>query len=89
MYAEGFERAGGKLARVADMNGFVSARTGLRFGLETGQLTVFGGDGRPLHTVEELTAEREAAERRACEQQERAARLAAKLRELGADPDAT
>ena len=70
------------------MNGYVSPRTGLRFELETGQLTVFGRDGRPLRTVEEHVAEREAAERAAQEQWEKASKLAVKLRELGVDPDA-
>jgi Uma2 family endonuclease len=74
MHAEAFRRDGEKLARVAEVNGYVSLRTGLRFALETGQLTVFGRDGRSLRTAEELAAERE--------------RLAAKLRELGVDPDA-
>jgi Uma2 family endonuclease len=72
MYAEVYRRDGGRLARVEPVNGYVSPRTGLRFALETGQLTVFGGDGRPLRTVEEQAAEREAAERFAREQQERA-----------------
>jgi hypothetical protein len=88
MYAEIFRRDGEKLARVTEVNGYVSPRTGLRFALETGQLTVFGRDGKPLRTAEELAAEREAAERAAQEQQKRAEKLAAKLRELGVDPDA-
>ncbi len=94
MHADAFRRDGATLARVADVNGYVSPRTGLRFALETGQLTVFGRDGRPLRTAEELGAEREAAERTAREQRqradaeaERATKLAAKLRELGVDPD--
>ena len=94
MHADAFRRDGATLARVADVNGYVSPRTGLRFALETGQLTVFGHDGRPLRTAEELGAEREAAERTAREQRqradaeaERATKLAAKLRELGVDPD--
>jgi Uma2 family endonuclease len=76
MYAEAYRRDGAKFARVAEVNGYVSPRTGLRFVRETGQLTVFGRDGRPLRTAEELAAEAE-----------RAAKLAAKLRELGVDPD--
>ena len=74
MHAEAFRRDGAKLAPVAEVNGYVSPRTGLRFALETGQLTVFGREGRPLRTAEEMAAERE--------------RFAAKLRELGVDPDA-
>jgi Uma2 family endonuclease len=88
MHAELYRRDGTKLVRVAEVNGYVSPRTGLRFALETGQLTVFGRDGRPLRTAEELAAEREAAEREAREQRQKAAKLAAKLRELGVDPDA-
>ena len=80
VHAEAFRRDDTTLARVADVNGYVSPRTGLRFALETGQLTVFGRDGRPLRTVEEQVAGREAAERTT-------AKLAAKLRELGVDPD--
>jgi len=55
------------------VNGYVSPPTGLRFVLDTGNLTLFGSDGRRLLTIEERAAERE--------------RLAAKLRELGVDPD--
>ena len=74
MHAEAFRREGEKLVRVEPVHGYVSPRTGLRFALETGQLTLFGRDNRPLRTAEEMAAERE--------------RLAAKLRELGVDPDA-
>lgn len=88
MYAEAYRRDGEKLVRVADVNGYVSPRTGLRIALAPDELTLFGRDGRPLRTAEELAAEREAAERAAHEQQNKAAKLAAKLRELGIDPDA-
>jgi Uma2 family endonuclease len=81
MYAEAFQRDGAKLVRMEEVNGRVSPRTGLRFALETGQLTVFGRDGHPLRTAEELAAEHQA-------ESARAAKLAAKLRELGVDPDA-
>lgn len=87
MFAEAFRRDGEKLAAVADVNGYVSPRTGLRFALETGQLTVFGRDNKPLRTAEEQVAEREAAEREAEQQRQKAAALAAKLRDLGVDPD--
>ena len=88
MYAEAFRRDGTKLVRVAEVNGYVSPRTGIRFSLAPDELTLFGHDARPLRTAEELAAEREAAERAAQEQREKAAKLAAKLRELGVDPDA-
>jgi Uma2 family endonuclease len=73
MHAEAFRRDGDKLVRIEEVNGYVSPRTCLRFALEMGQLTVFGSDSHPLRTAEEMAAERE--------------KLAAKLRELGVDPD--
>lgn len=87
MFAEAFRREGEKPVAVADVNGYVSPRTGLRFALETGHLTVFGRDNKPLRTAEEQVAEREAAEREAEQQRQKAAALAARLRELGVDPD--
>jgi Uma2 family endonuclease len=87
MHAEAFRREGAKLVAVAAVNGYVSPRTGLRFALDTGDLTLYGSDGRRLLTVEERAAEQERVERMAREQQEKAAKLAAKLRELGVDPD--
>jgi Uma2 family endonuclease len=87
MYAEAYRRDGAKLVRVAEVNGYVSPRTGLRFSLAPDELTLFGHDERPLRTAEELAAEREAAEQAAQEQREKAEKLAAKLRELGVDPD--
>jgi len=80
-HAEGWVRAGGKLEPVPVMSGHVSPRLGWRFRLDAGELAVFGSDGRRLQTPAEMAAERDAAEARA-------ARLAAKLRELGVDPDA-
>jgi hypothetical protein len=62
MHAEGWRQEGGKLVRVAEMNGWVSPRTGLRFVLESGELTVFGRDGRPLRSAAEIAEEREQAE---------------------------
>ena len=80
-YAEGWTRQGGKFARVPDMNGWVSPRLGVRFTVQPEQLAVHGPDGRRFLTPAEIAAERDAAE-------SKAARLAARLRELGVDPDA-
>jgi Uma2 family endonuclease len=114
-HVEGWRRDGEKLVRIPDMNGWISPRLGIRFVLDTGELTVFGADGRPFRSAAQLAAERDAAtaerdaasaerdaaaaerdaataerdaaaaERDAARQ--RAERLAARLRELGADPD--
>ncbi len=80
-HAEGWRRAGDRFVRVPDMNGWVSPRLGIRFVLDTGTLGVVGPNGRPFLSAAELAAERDAAE-------QRAERLAARLRELGVDPDA-
>ena len=72
-HAEGYLRSEGKLVRVEEIDGFVSPRLGVRFSLARGQLAVFGSDGQRMRTAAEIAAERD--------------RLAAKLRELGVDPD--
>lgn len=51
MHAEVLRRDGDKLARVAEVNGYISPRTGLRFALDNGTLTVFGRDGEPLREL--------------------------------------
>jgi len=55
---------------------------------------IVGPDGRPLLAYAEVLEERDAAEQRAAQERERALqereraeRLAARLRELGVDPD--
>ncbi|HUR55310.1 MAG TPA: Uma2 family endonuclease [Gemmataceae bacterium] len=79
-HVEGWHREGEKLVRLAEVNGHVSPRLGIRFDVAMGNLTVTGPDGRPFRSPADVIAERDEAERAA-------ARLAAKLRELGVDPD--
>lgn len=80
-HAEGYRRDGATLTPVEEMDGYVSPRLGIRFATARGQLALLGADGLPLPTVEELHAQ--AADERA-----KVDKLAAKLRELGVDPDA-
>jgi Uma2 family endonuclease len=87
-HAEGYRRQEGTLVRVEEIDGYASPRLGVRFSLARGELAVFDSGGHPMRTAAEIAADLDAAERLAREQQERAARLAAKLRELGVDPDA-
>jgi len=82
------------LEDVPDMNGWVSPRLGIRFECGT-DLNVYYPDGRRFLTFVELgQLQAETARRLEREQQQtslarqRADRLAAKLRELGVDPDA-
>jgi hypothetical protein len=84
------------------MNGWVSPRLGIRFDLSSGDLEIIRPDGRRFLSYLDLAAQREQErkareqaeqqveqERKAREQaQQRAERLAARLRELGEDPDA-
>jgi hypothetical protein len=91
------------------MNGWVSPRLGIRFDTSGDELRIFGPDGTPFRSHQELEQlaaqaeqEREAerlarqqaeqereAERLSRQQAEQqAAALAARLRELGIDPEA-
>jgi Uma2 family endonuclease len=96
-----WHRAGKTLEQISDLPSWRSPRLGVRFDLSQGELRIFGPDGRPFMTYVELAAQREEehrarqiaeeasarAEREARDAVARAERLAAKLRELGVDPD--
>jgi Uma2 family endonuclease len=93
---EGWQRHDGALKEIAEMNGHVSQRLGIRFepGEGPNNLTIIGSDGERFATHQELkeraqaAQERaQAAQERAQAAQERAERLAAKLRELGIEPE--
>jgi hypothetical protein len=91
------------LKKIARMRGYVSPRLGIRFELGKGQdnLTIIGRHGEPFTTPLEISRRRAEAERRAenaefraenaelrAENAElRAEQYAAKLRELGIEPD--
>jgi Uma2 family endonuclease len=93
---EGWLRRGSRLAKVANVFGFVSPRLQIRFepGEGPDNLKIFGPDGEPFQTLSEAVDQRNAAEKVAVSERElaaterqRADRLAAKLRELGVEPD--
>lgn len=75
----GWMRRAERLAEIERMEGWVSPRLGIRFGLEDAELVLARPDGRRFETFVEL-AQRADAER------ERAERLAERLRALGVDP---
>jgi hypothetical protein len=99
--ASGWVRRAGRLAVIADMNGWVSPVLGVRFTVEGGEVRLFYPDGRPFLTFEELARAKAEAEARAAEAEARAkaeakaraeaearaARLAERLRALGIDPN--
>jgi Uma2 family endonuclease len=90
------------LEPIARPDGWVSPRLGIRFVREEEEYAIFGPDGRRFLIFEEMAhaakAERQRAEaesqraeaehQRAEAERERAERLAARLRELGIDPEA-
>ena len=96
-------RSGRRLVSVEGVNGFVSPRLGVQFEVSKSKpMMVIGPDGVPFRSYLELLAEVEAQQqradteqkrakveqKRAKKEQQRADKLAAKLRELGIDPDA-
>lgn len=92
----GYLRSGKALKSVPRMAGHVSPRLGVRFepGRGSDNLTILGPDGEPFRTYTEVIDQRDAARRRADEAENRlsaaerrAEALAAKLRELGIDPE--
>jgi len=93
---EGWRRAEGELREVADMNGYVSPLLGIRFDPGDGpdDLTIYGPDGARFFTPQERADDArakgrlaEAERQRADQAEDRAERLAARLRELGESVD--
>jgi len=98
---DGWMRQDGKLARVAQMEGWVSPLLGVRFSVENGALVVYRPDGERFVPYVELRRRYEQAQReaqqerqraeqerlRAQEAERRAERLAQRLREMGIDPE--
>jgi hypothetical protein len=70
--ASGWVRRAGRLAVIADMNGWVSPALGVRFTVESGEVRLFYPDGRPFLTFEELARAKAEAEARAAEAEARA-----------------
>jgi Uma2 family endonuclease len=100
----GWLRESGRLRPIAEMEGWISPRTGVKFALRDGMLELTRPDGRRFLTYDELIEQRmladaehqraetehqraEAERQRADHEQQRAERMAAKLRELGVDPE--
>jgi len=88
-YLEGWCRAGDRLNAVENMSGHVSPRLGIR--VEPGEgpdkLRIFGPDGSGFASHQQLADRAEAERDRAEAEHQRAERLAARLRELGVEPE--
>jgi len=76
----GYLRSGEELREIDSIASWVSPRLGVRFELSSEGLEVYRPDGQKFATYVELDRQRELA-------QQRAERLAAKLRELRINPD--
>lgn len=74
-------------AEISDIQSWVSPRLGIRFQLTDDTLTIYAPTGEPFLTPVELARQRDQAQQQRDEAQQKAERLAAKLRELGIDPD--
>jgi Uma2 family endonuclease len=85
----GWKRGESGLEEIAELNGYTSPRLGIRFepGEGPNDLKIIAPDGRPFLTYVELFEDREAERLRAEAERMRGERLAARLRELGVEPD--
>ena len=85
----GWRRGEGGLEEITEMNGHVSRRLEIRFepGEGPNNLRIIGPDGQRFLTHQELMEQAEAERQRAEAERQRAERLAARLRELGIEPD--
>ena len=84
---DGWIRRGSRLEDIAEMEGWVSPRLGIRFSLAGMDLVLYRPDGRRFETFLELEQRAEQATQRAEAERQRAERLAERLRALGVDPD--
>jgi Uma2 family endonuclease len=84
----GFIRGDGSiLEEISEMQGWISPQLGIRFELAESDLVLYRPDGRRFLTSVELNQRAEQERDRADSAQAQVNRLAARLRELGIDPE--
>ncbi|NJP09565.1 MAG: Uma2 family endonuclease [Leptolyngbyaceae cyanobacterium RU_5_1] len=83
----GWIRAGNYLEVVENPIGWVSPRLNVRFEVVDGQLEIYRPDGQKFATYLELDAQKQQAQQQLEQEQQRADKLAAKLKELGINPE--
>jgi Uma2 family endonuclease len=83
----GWMRQGDRLESIEQPTDWISPLLGIRFKLETDGLEIYRPDDRPFSSFIDLDLRRQEAEQRADSAEQRAEKLAAKLRELGIDPE--
>ena len=57
----GYKRDGDELKEISELDGWISARLGIRFGLSGRELVIYGPDGQRFLTFQELADERDQA----------------------------
>jgi hypothetical protein len=72
----------GNLREIPEMNGWVSPRLGVRFNLSGPELKLFGPDGQPFLTYQELAIQVDLLRLRL-----QIERMKAQLRALGIEPE--
>jgi Uma2 family endonuclease len=101
-HLDGWRREGGRFVEIDPMDGWVSPRLGVRFERTPEDVVLYRPDGTPFLSFLEMAARAEGAARQAAKdaallaaereraetERARAEKLAARLRELGLDPDA-
>ncbi len=83
----GMLREGDKLRVHSPMDGWASPRLGIRFDTRSDELRIFAPDGQAFVSFTTLKQQREAERSARHQAEQRAERLAARLRELGFEPD--
>lgn len=83
----GWLRDGDRLVPVDSMVDWISPLLQIRFEIRDRDLILYGPDGERFKAYAEIQQENEELQEQVGEQRERAERLAARLRELGIDPD--
>jgi len=83
----GSQRVEQHLTEIPNLQGWISPRLGIRFELDASTLCIYTSSGDRFLTPVELAAQRDQERQRADQEQQRADRLAAKLRDMGIDPD--
>lgn len=83
----GWQREGDRLEIIENMNNWVSPALQIRFVVNTDDLVIYSPTGEPFQSLTEFKQERDAAKQERDAAMDKAARLAARLKELGIDPE--
>jgi len=83
---EGWRRLEDELQQIPEMHGWTSPGLGVRFDSSGSELKIFGPDGRPFLTYQEIAQERDQIAHERDAGRQRTERMAAQLRAMGIEP---